>query len=142
MATEPEALTWRVRGRAALWVLLLAASLAALGIAAATTASIALVYPETHYRASHEVLPAFTEFVLDGALMWPFWLAGAFVLSVLLALVAWWRARSFHGLHNLLALLACLNLLLAFAATAAVLAGYFVLPETKTEAGIRADAAR
>src|SRR5688572_19008754 len=104
--------SWRVRGRAALWVLLLAASLAALGAAAAMIASIALVYPAAGFRDGGATMPAFTAFVIDAALMWPFWLAGAFALSVLAALVAWWKARTPQGLHNLLALLACLNLML------------------------------
>lgn len=135
-------MTWRVRLRALLWVLLFAASLAALAVAAVLTGTTALVYPDAHFSQWPGTTPDFSRAVADHALLIPFWLVAAGALTVLLALVAWWRARSPAGLHLLLALLTCLNLMLASATTASVLAGYFVLPPTKSQPLMRDDAAR
>jgi hypothetical protein len=135
-------MTWRVRLRGTLWVLLFGASLAALGVAAATVGTIAVIYPDSHFSQWPGTTPEFSRSVADQAFLLPFWLAGAGVLSVLVALLGWWRCRTPATLHLTLALLTCLNLMLGFAATASVLAGYFVLPPTKSEALLREDAAR
>jgi hypothetical protein len=137
-----EPMTWRVRLRGTLWVLLFGTSLAALGAAAAMIGTTAVIYPDSHFTQWPGTIPAFSRQVADGALLFPFWLAGAGLLSVLAALIGWWRCRTPATLHLLLALLTCLNLWMAFCMTASVLTGYFVLPPTKSEAALRDDAAR
>lgn len=115
-----------------------AASLLSLAAVAAQVALVVRMNPPAQMALLGE-MPEFTRFVMARAEQWPLWFGLVAGVSLALALLAWWRARSAESRHFMLVMLALLNFAIALNIVMAIVQAYFVAPQYREPARIAAE---